>query len=248
MSDKVAIITGAAGGIGFAAVKKFSSQGYKVVLVDYNETAGLEGLDKIKSAGGEGIFVKTDVSSESDVKNYIAKTMEAYGRIDVLVNNAGVVEKATPLAEKSLEDFERIIGINLRSVFLGMKYALPIMVEQKKGAIVNTASIGGLFSTPLNSIYAASKHGVVGLTKTAAVEYGPLGVRINAVCPGTVHTNLVIEAAKTMPKLDRQYYPAYPLDRLAQAEEVANVIAFLASDEASYMNGAAVTVDGGQRM
>ncbi|MGN7359081.1 SDR family NAD(P)-dependent oxidoreductase [Paenibacillus sp. SAF-054] len=248
MTEKVAIVTGAAGGIGFAAVQKLSSQGYKVVLVDFNETAGLESLEKIKSAGGEGIFVKTDVSSEADVQNYIQKTMEAYGRIDVLVNNAGVVEKATLLAEKTLADFDRIIGINLKSVFLGMKYVLPIMVEQKKGAIVNTASIGGLFSTPLNSIYAASKHGVVGFTKTAAVEYGPLGVRINAVCPGTVYTNLVKEAAKDMPKTDRQYYPSYPLDRLAQPEEIANVIAFLASDEASYVNGACINIDGAQRM
>ncbi|TCZ77762.1 SDR family oxidoreductase [Paenibacillus albiflavus] len=236
---KVAIVTGAASGIGRATALKLASQGLKVVVVDYNEKDGQETLDLVTAQGGEGIFVKADVSLSEDVQNYVNQAKETYGRIDVFVNNAGILPNFTLLSEYEDSMFDRVIAVNLRGAFLGMKYVLKVMMEQKSGSIINTSSAAGIHSQPYLSIYAASKHGLVGLTKTAAVEYGPMGIRINAICPGGVKTGMTADLGEaTSPSLG-------PSGRMAMPEEMAEVIAFLASDAASYVNGAIMPVDGG---
>lgn len=237
--SKVAIITGAASGIGRAAAIKLASQGMKLVIVDFNEKDGQETLELVKKQGGEGIFIQADVSKSEDVQNFVNQAKQTYGRIDVFCNNAGILPSFTLLDEYEDEMFDRVIAVNLRGAFLGMKYVLQVMREQKSGSIINTSSAAGIRSQPYLSIYAASKHGLVGLTKTAASEYGPMGIRINAVCPGGVKTGMTTGMGEPDPAA------VGPSGRMANPEEIAHVIAFLASDEASYVNGAIMPVDGG---
>lgn len=239
ITNRVAIITGAGSGIGRAASLKLSKQGMIVALVDYNTEAGEETLRLVEEQDGKGIFIRADVSNNRDVQNYVSKVKEEFGRIDVFFNNAGVMGTFSPLAELSEEMFDQLLAVNLKGAFLGLKYVLIVMEEQQSGVIVNTASSAGVHSTPYLSGYSASKHGVVGLTKTAAAEYGPLGIRINAVCPGGVRTNMTKDLDMSDPIQNG------PLRRTATPEEIANVVCFLVSDEASYMNGSIVTVDGG---
>ncbi|MFJ7744517.1 SDR family NAD(P)-dependent oxidoreductase [Peribacillus sp. NPDC097295] len=251
MTQKTAVITGAAGGIGLSVSLKLATKGYAVVLVDFDEKKGNEALDKVKQSGGEGIFVKANVTLESDMQNVIDTTINQFGRIDVFHNNAGILEKPAPLAEQTLETFDRVISINVRGVFLGMKLVIPIMLEQKSGCIINSASNAGLYSEYGNSIYSASKHAVIGLTKTAANEYGRYGIRINAIAPGAVSTTMTANHAKEM-DIDYSNYDRFaslgPLGRPAEADEIANVVSFLTSDEASYMNGSIVQINGGLRV
>ncbi|SOC42719.1 SDR family NAD(P)-dependent oxidoreductase [Ureibacillus acetophenoni] len=239
ITNRVAIITGAGSGIGRAASLKLSKQGMIVALVDYNSEAGEETLRLVEEQEGKGIFIRADVSNSKDVQNYVSKVKEEFGRIDVFFNNAGVMGSFSPLAELSEEMFDQLLAVNLKGAFLGLKYVLKVMEEQQSGVIVNTASSAGVQSTPYLSGYSASKHGVVGLTKTAAAEYGQLGIRINAVCPGGVRTNMTKDLDMSDPIQNG------PLRRTATPEEIANVVCFLVSDEASYMNGSIVTVDGG---
>lgn len=237
--NRAAVITGAGGGIGRSASLKLASQGYRVVLVDYDAQLGHESLALVKEIGQEGIFVQADVSKNTDVEKYVAAAMEAYGSIDVFFNNAGVLGAPALLADQTEEMFDRIIAVNLKGVFLGIKHVLKVMEQQQSGVIVNTSSAAGIASCPHLGVYSASKHGVVGLTRTAAVEYGPLGIRINAICPGGVLTNMT----KGMDMSNQEQNG--PSRRPATPDEIANVVCFLASDEASYMNGAIIPVDGG---
>lgn len=251
MTQKTAIITGAAGGIGLAVSMKLAEKGYAVGLVDFNSEAGEAALNQVKQAGGQGIFIQADVTKEKDMQNVIDTAMSHFGRIDVFHNNAGILEKPAPLAEQTVETFDRVMGINLRGVFLGMKLVIPVMLEQKAGCIINSASNAGIFSQYGNSIYSASKHAVIGLTKTAANEYGRHGIRVNAIAPGSVSTAMTANHAKEM-DIDYSKYDRFemlgPLGRPAEASEVANVVAFLASEEASYMNGSIIQVNGGLRV
>lgn len=200
----------------------------------------------IRSNGGEGIFVKADVSKPEDVENYVKQTMEMYGQMDVLFNNAGVIQKFAPFTEVEIEEYERIMSINVKSIFLGMKNVLPIMEQQGKGAIINTASSAGIRPEHSIAVYSASKHAVIGLTKGASIEYAKKGVRINAVCPGGIETAIFKSVADTF--ANGGYVPEelspMRMGRHGQPNEIAEVVLFLASDKASFMTGSVVAVDG----
>ncbi|TAL47941.1 SDR family oxidoreductase [archaeon] len=238
LQDKVAIITGAASGIGRASALLFAKEGAKVVVADVNEK-GREVVQQIVSNGGEAIFVKTDVSRGHDVKRMIDKTVEAFGKIDILFNNAGIFEGGS-VDQTTEENWDMIISINLKSVYICSKFAMPHLLKSN-GAIVNTASVYGLEGGPGAAAYCASKSGVVGLTRAMAVDCAPK-VRVNCICPGPIDTPMLRTlSAEDIKSMESQI----PLKRIGKPEEVANVALFLASDEASYVTGAAYTVDAG---
>lgn len=242
LENKVAIITGAAGGIGKETAKAFLKEGAKVTLVDLDE----EKLEEIKedlSSFGELLVVPADVSKEDQVKNYVDKTVEVFGQVDVFFNNAGVTGDRTPLVDIELEDFDNLMAINVRGVFLGMKYVLPIMIEQERGSIINTSSVDGLRGSPELSPYSASKHAVVGLTKSAALEVAEKSVRVNSIHPSPVDTEMMtgLEDGEGQD----QFLEQIPLDRYADAEELASLVLFLASDDSEFITGAQYRIDGG---
>ncbi|KGR88772.1 short-chain dehydrogenase [Lysinibacillus boronitolerans JCM 21713 = 10a = NBRC 103108] len=238
MEQQVVIITGAGSGIGRETAKLLATKGKALVLVDFDETSGLDTLHAVKEHQLQAIFVQADVSQSLDVKKYVDTAKETFGRIDAFINNAGVLSPPALLGDLDEETFDRVISVNLKGAFLGLKYVLKEMEQQQSGVIVNTSSAAGIQGQPYLGGYAASKHGVIGLTKTAAMEYGPKGIRVNAICPGGVTTNMT-KGLVSSPEGNG------PLRRLADPTEIANVIAFLISQEASYVNGAIVPIDGG---
>ncbi|WP_186436204.1 SDR family oxidoreductase [Lysinibacillus sp. Y5S-8] len=238
MGQQVVIITGAGNGIGRETAKLLATQDKALVLVDFDEKSGQDTLHAVKEHQQQAIFVHADVSKSQDVKKYVEAAKEAFGRIDAFINNAGVLSPPSLLANLEEETFDNVISVNLKGTFLGLKYVLKEMEQQQSGVIVNTSSAAGIQGQPYLGGYAASKHGVIGLTRTAAIEYGPSGIRVNAICPGGVMTNMT-KGLTSSPEENG------PLRRLANASEIANVIAFLISEEASYVNGAVVPIDGG---
>jgi NAD(P)-dependent dehydrogenase (short-subunit alcohol dehydrogenase family) len=246
---KVAVVTGASGGIGRASALAFAGKGARVVVADVQVERGAETARMIKETGGKAIFVRTDVSNSADVRALISKAVETYGRLDYAHNNAGIGGANGPTADYPEEDWNRIIAINLTGVWLCMKYEIPQMVEQGKGAIVNTASVMGLTGLTLVCGYTAAKHGVVGLTKVAAMEYADLGVRITAVCPGFVETPMMDEATRIGGVEKEDFYAALggfsPTKRVGKPEEIAEAVIWLCSDAASYVTGSTLVIDGG---
>ncbi|WP_276210782.1 glucose 1-dehydrogenase [Heyndrickxia coagulans] len=252
-TGKVAIVTGGGGGIGREACLKLAAGGAKVVVADLSDELGEETAGKIRENGGEAIFVRTDVSKSKDVQHYVRTALDTYGKIDILLNNAGWEGKMKPLIDYPEEVFDKLMGINVRGVFLGMKYVLPHMISQKSGTIVNTASVAGLVGTPEMVAYGASKHAVIGMTKTAGIEAAPSGVRVNAVCPGVVDTEMMRKIENGFAGGDsaaaeqtrQQMAASAPTGRYTKPEEVANVLLYLASDLSSHIIGQTVVIDGG---
>ncbi|USG66896.1 glucose 1-dehydrogenase [Brevibacillus ruminantium] len=244
--SQVAVITGAGSGMGRAASLKLADKGMKLVLVDFNEQTGEETLGLVKEKGAEAIFVKANVAESADVQNYVNQAVETFGRIDVFFNNAGIIQKPYLLADIPENEFDRVFSVNAKGVFLGLKYVLKVMEKQGEGLIINTASTAGVKPEHSVAAYSASKHAVVSLTKSAAMEYAKTGIRINAVCPGGVTTNLVAAFQQNIEETGNVPEIVFPrMGRMAEAEEIANVVAFLASSESSYMTGSIVLVDGG---
>jgi NAD(P)-dependent dehydrogenase (short-subunit alcohol dehydrogenase family) len=246
MAGRVALITGAGSGIGRAMARVFAGRGAAVVVADINVDNGHSTVEELVSLGGQALFVRTDVALEEDARKLVAAALSAYGQLDFAINNAGMDGEVLPLAEQSADLFHKVIAVNLAGVFFGLKYQIPVMVKQGKGAIVNTSSIAGLRAHPGIGPYVAAKHGVNGLTKTAAIEYGPSGVRVNSLCPGGVRTPMLDEYLKSAPELRASIIDANPLRRLGEPREMAEAAVWLCSDAASYVNGHELVVDGGK--
>lgn len=244
-SGQVALVTGAANGIGRATAQAFAAEGLKVVVADLDVLGGEETVALIRAAGGEALFVSCNVTREADVQNLMARTIEAYGRLDYAFNNAGIEIEKGRLAEGSLEEFDAIMGVNVKGVWLCMKYQLPLLLAQGGGAIVNTASVAGLGAAPKMSIYAASKHAVIGLTKSAAIEYAKKKIRVNAVCPAVIDTDMFRRAYEADPKKAEFAAAMHPVGRIGKVEEIASAVLYLCSDGAAFTTGHALTVDGG---
>jgi NAD(P)-dependent dehydrogenase (short-subunit alcohol dehydrogenase family) len=241
---KTVLVTGAGSGIGRAAALLFAQEGGRVVVVDLREAEAAKTTERIQAAGGQATTVAADVSRNADCRAMVEKAVAAYGRLDVAFNNAGIGGSGFPLADEEETGFDQVIGVNLKGVFLSMKYEIPSMLQTGGGVIVNTASVAGLVGERGISIYAASKHGVVGLTRTAALDYIEQGIRINAICPGGTRTEL-LERWFQDPKVEAQVVGRHPIKRMADPTEIARAALFLASDDSSFMVGQAMAVDGG---
>ncbi len=252
LKDKVALVTGAASGIGETTAVLFGQEGAKVMCADLDADGAERTARRIADGGGDAASLQADVRQASDVERMVKQTVERYGRIDVLFNNAGI-EFALPVTQVPEEEWDRLIDTNLKGVFLGCKYAIPEMVKQGGGSIVNTASIAGMQGHAWMSTYSASKGGVVLMTKSLAVEWAAQNVRVNAVCPGVIRTPMTdkaIEQAQplfggTTEEIWARLAAGHPLGRVGEADEVARAVLFLASDEASFTTGVALSVDGG---
>jgi NAD(P)-dependent dehydrogenase (short-subunit alcohol dehydrogenase family) len=245
LDGRVALITGAGSGIGRATALVFAREGARLALSDIAAEGGEETLRMVREAGAEAIFVRTDVSKLAEVEALAAKVVATWGRMDCAFNNAGVDGKMAKLAECTEETWNRTLAVNLSGVFFCMKAEIPQMLRQGGGAIVNTASVAGLTGSPGLPAYVASKHGVVGLTRAAALEYGREKIRVNCVCPGPIRTPMLGRLLTGRPEMEHRFASAEPLKRLGEPSEIAEAVAWLCSESASYVTGHAMPVDGG---
>lgn len=245
LDNKIALVTGAGSGIGRATALVFTREGAKVVVSDIAVEGGEETVRQIEAAGGVAVFVKADVSKAADVEALVTRTVETYGRLDCAFNNAGIEGGVKPTIDCTEEEFDRTIAVNLTGVWLCMKYEIQHMLSQGGGAIVNTASVAGLIGFPGLPDYVASKHGVLGLTKTAALEYAKSGIRVNAVCPGVIQTPMVERGAQLSPGFDEIAVSMEPVGRFGQPAEIGEAVVWLCSDAASFVTGHPMVVDGG---
>ncbi|TMI93735.1 MAG: SDR family oxidoreductase [Bacteroidetes bacterium] len=243
MKDQVVIVTGAAGGIGLSTAEAFAGAGAIVVLADINEP--VEQAEKLTAKGYKAVSIRCDVADEKDVAAMIDQIVSKFGRLDVAYNNAGINSPVAETADASSEEYDKVMAINLRGVWNCMKYELRQMRRQGSGAIVNCSSIGGLIGIADRGVYHASKHGVIGLTKSAALEYAARGIRINAVCPGIIATPMVEQMMEREPEAMKELIKEVPIGRLGRPEEIAAVALWLCSPAASLIIGQAIAVDGG---
>jgi NAD(P)-dependent dehydrogenase (short-subunit alcohol dehydrogenase family) len=243
--NKVVLITGAASGIGRVTALSFAQDGALLILADIDEAGGYETQKLVAGLGAAAHFVLTDVSHTDDVAAMVQAAVDEYGRIDIAFNNAGIEGDVVRTADVTEADFDRIMAVNVKGVWLCMKHQIPQMIAQGGGAIVNTASVAGLVGTHSMPVYGASKHAIVGLTKSAALEYARKNIRINAVCPSVINTPMVQRGFTTFPQFVETTKRLNPMRRLGEPEEVAAAVLWLCSDEASFVNGSALTIDGG---
>ncbi|MFM2416844.1 MAG: hypothetical protein RL385_1567 [Pseudomonadota bacterium] len=245
LQGKVSLITGGGAGIGRATALAFAAEGASLAVADIREEAARAVCEELRAAGAKAIAITVDVSKDAQVSAMVNQVVEHFGRLDVAFNNAAIEVEHEPLAKTSEEMFDRLMSVNVKGVWLCMKYEIQQMLKQGGGAIVNTSSIGGLIAAPRQPIYGATKHAVLGLTKSAAVEYGRKGIRVNAVCPGVIRTEMTERALALEPRRAEHLVPGHPIGRIGEAEDIARAVVFLASDDASFMLGHALTVDGG---
>lgn len=246
--NKVSLITGAGSGMGRASALLFSAEGAKISIADIDRKSGEETADLIKQKGGEAIFIQTDVSRAADVERMITTTVNTYGRLDILFNNAGLPMSFTPIEEVEEELWDRIMNVNVKSIFLGCKYAAPVMKKQGGGVIVNTASIIGIRARPNMSAYSASKGAAIILTKELAIELAPYRIRVNCINPVATDTPMLAKfiGNRDLEEGKKAYISTIPLGRLAQPEDIARAALYLVSDDASIVTGACLDVDGGR--
>jgi NAD(P)-dependent dehydrogenase (short-subunit alcohol dehydrogenase family) len=242
---KVALVTGSGAGIGAVTARAFARAGAAVIVTDVDVDGGRTTVEKIRSDGGQAEFFAADVTDAEAVKALVRFAVDTYGGLHYAHNNAGVLGESARLTDSDDETWFRTIQINLNAVYLGMKHQIPAILESGGGAIVNTSSYAGLVAVPFASAYVASKHGVIGLTKAAAVEFGKKGVRVNAVCPGSARTKLNIERVAGNPAIEKAMTDVSPMKRFVEPEEVAEAVLWLCSENASFVNGHALAVDGG---
>jgi NAD(P)-dependent dehydrogenase (short-subunit alcohol dehydrogenase family) len=243
--QKVAIITGGNSGIGRATAVALARQGVNITIAARRPKEGEETVKLVKDAGSEGIFVKTDVTKEDDIRSLVEKSTKKFGRLDYAFNNAGIEESMTPLVDQRSDIFDRIINVNVKGVWLSMKYEIPEMIKSGGGSIVNMSSVAGVMGFPQMPIYIASKHAVLGLTKSAALEYARSGIRINAVAPGAVNTDMAKRVMEGNPQLNQTLTSMHPIGRVAEPEEIADVVSWLLSDKSSFVLGHTLLADGG---
>jgi len=243
-TGKVVLVTGGNAGIGRAAAIAFAKQGAKVVISGRREKEGREVLHEIKDSDGDAIFVKSDVSKESDVRAMVERTLATFGRLDCAFNNAGIEQALTPLPDQTEEAYDQIMNTNVKGVWLSLKHEIPAMLRTGGGAIVNNSSVAGLIGFPLAPVYVASKHAVTGLTKSVALEYAKQNVRVNAVAPGPIDTRMFRDFASS-PEVRRTLESAQPMGRVGQPEEIASTVLWLCSDSASFVTGQTFPIDGG---
>lgn len=248
--NKVALVTGAASGLGLATAKAFAEAGACVVLADWNEKEVQAAANDLASKGHKTLAVVCDVSDDAQVQAIVKQTVATFGRLDVAYNNAGIQNVLAETADSPRDDYDRVMAINLRGVWSCMKYELQQMREQRSGAIVNCSSLGGLIGGNQRGTYHAAKHGVIGFTKSAALEYATRGIRVNDVCPGMIHTPMVDEmiAGGQGEELDTMLKTLVPMARMGRPEEIADAVLWLCSDAASYVTGQSISVDGGYVM
>jgi meso-butanediol dehydrogenase/(S,S)-butanediol dehydrogenase/diacetyl reductase len=245
LENRVAIVTAGGSGIGAATARRFVQDGASVVVADISGRRAEEVASAITASGGKAVYIKMDASDPEGVQSTIQLALDTYGRLDIMFNNAGMAD-AAPLDETSLESWNRVLAVTLTSTFLGLKYCLPIMRRQGGGAVVNTASVSGTGGDYGLSSYNAAKAGVINLTRAAAIENAKFNIRINCVCPGAINTRAAqILGGKRADEFRQLQAKAHPLGRMGEPEEIANTVAFLVSDEASFITGAAIMVDGG---
>jgi NAD(P)-dependent dehydrogenase (short-subunit alcohol dehydrogenase family) len=243
--NKVALVTGAGSGMGLATAKAFAESGASVALADWNEKAVRSATEELAAQGHKALAIHCDVADDAQVEAMVEQTVATFGRLDAAYNNAGVQNIVAETADAPREDFDRVMAINLRGVWSCMKFELRQMRKQGSGAIVNCSSLGGLVGAPGRGTYHAAKHGVIGLTKSAALEYASRGIRINAVCPGIINTPMVAGMLATQAEAMKELMKDVPIGRLGRAEEIADAVLWLCSPAASFVIGHALAVDGG---
>ncbi|APH05814.1 SDR family NAD(P)-dependent oxidoreductase [Bacillus weihaiensis] len=242
---KVAIITGAGSGLGQSTALRLAEEGVNISVVDVNEKGGQETVELVKKQGVDAIFIKADVSKQEEVKNYVDKTVEHFGTIDYFFNNAGISGSGKYFLDTSIEEIDKIVGINLMGALYGIHYVADVMVKNGGGSIVNTASSAGVIGQDSVVTYAATKHGIVGITKSMVAEYAKDGLRVNAIAPGPTETPMVKEFYAANPKMKENATSGIPQKRLGTPEEVAELVTFLLTSKAEYINGEVIRIDGG---
>jgi NAD(P)-dependent dehydrogenase (short-subunit alcohol dehydrogenase family) len=242
---RIALVTGGGGGIGRATALAYAREGATVAVVDIDGAAARDVAREVSALGGEAMSLETDVSRSDQVAAMVEQIVARFGRLDIAFNNAGIDIEHEPLAKATEETFDRLMSVNVKGVWLCMKFEIQQMLTQGSGAIVNTSSVGGLVGAPRQPIYGATKHAVLGMTKAAAVEYGRKGIRINAVCPGIIRTEMMDRAIARDPRREAYIEQAHPIGRVGEAEDIARVVVFLSSDDAAFVVGHSMAVDGG---